>query len=134
MSITLTDHDAATIRTAAYGAVALIAAADATGKPHKTATQGSLALYSATGPLGHVLAAKSKDIALQGKTVAELADHVLPALTDAMNLLTTQDPTEADNFRSTVLLAIDASRSHRSTPDPVVAAMADKITSALDAA
>ncbi len=135
MSITLTDHDEATVRTAAYGAVALIAAADATGKPHRMATQGSLALYSATGPIGHVLAAKSKDITLQGKSVAELADHVLPALTAAMGLLTTRDPAEADNFRTTVMVAVDtAIQSRRGAPSPTVAAMADKITAALDAA
>ncbi|MGW0195660.1 hypothetical protein [Nonomuraea sp. NPDC003201] len=41
MSITLTDQDKLTLRTAAYGAVSLLAAADATGNPHKIATEGS---------------------------------------------------------------------------------------------
>ncbi|MBF6299719.1 hypothetical protein IU459_19555 [Nocardia amamiensis] len=135
MSITLTDQDKATVRTAAYGAVSLMVAADATGKPHKAATDGSIALSSATGLVGHVLAAKSKDITLKGKTVAELADHVLPALTAAMSLLGEKDPAEAANFRSTVLVAIDsAARLHQGTPSPVLAEMARKITAALDAA
>jgi alpha-D-ribose 1-methylphosphonate 5-triphosphate synthase subunit PhnG len=135
MSITLTDQDKATIRTAAYGAVSLLAAADATGSPHKAATRGSIALSSATGPVGHVLAAKSKDITLNGKNVAELADHVLPALTAAMNLLQKQDPAEADNFRSTVLVAIDAAiGTRKGAPSPVLADMTRKITTALDAA
>ncbi|WP_039794246.1 hypothetical protein [Nocardia araoensis] len=135
MSITLTDQDKATVRTAAYGAVSLMAAADATGSPHKAATQGSIALSSATGLVGHVLAAKSKDITLNGKNVAELADHVLPALTAAMSLLRKQDPTEADNFRSTVLVAVDAAAgTHKGGPSPVLAEMARKITAALDAA
>ncbi|WP_330256141.1 hypothetical protein OG874_17170 [Nocardia sp. NBC_00565] len=46
MSITLTDQNKTTLRTAAYGAVSLMAAADATGSPHKAATNGSAALYT----------------------------------------------------------------------------------------
>ncbi|WP_406280380.1 hypothetical protein OH799_14085 [Nocardia sp. NBC_00881] len=135
MSITLTNQDQATLRTAAYGAVSLMAAADATGKPHKVATNGSIALSSATGLVGHVLAAKSKDIELKGKTVAELADHVLPALTATMSLLEKQEPAEADNFRSTVLVAIDAAtRTHHGEPSPTLAEMTRKITTALNAA
>lgn len=135
MSNTLTDQDKATLRTAAYGAVSLLVAADATGKPHKIATNGSIALSSATGLVGHVLAAKSKDIELKGKSVAELADQVLPALTAAMSMLKKQDPAEADNFRSTVLVAIDAATQHHNgRPGPILAEMTRKITAALDAA
>ncbi|MEV4239171.1 serine hydrolase domain-containing protein [Nocardia sp. NPDC050408] len=133
MSITLSDQDKSTLRTAAYGAVSLIAAAGAASKPHKIATEGSLALYTATGPVGHVLAAKSKDIDVTGKSVAELADQVLPALTESMNLLEQQDPAEADNFRTTVLVAIEAAQTHQSQPSPTTAEMARKITAALDA-
>ncbi|GAB2643177.1 hypothetical protein [Nocardia goodfellowii] len=135
MSITLTTQDKTTLRTAAYGAVSLMAAADSTGKPHKTATEGSIALYSATGLVGHVLAAKSKDIKLQGKSAAELADQVLPALTAAMSLLGQQDPTEAANFRNTVLVAISAAtRPHQGPTSPTLTEMSRKITAALDAA
>ncbi|GAA5768162.1 D-aminopeptidase [Streptosporangium roseum] len=135
MSITLSGQDKSTLRTAAYGAVSLMAAADATGKPHKTAMNGSVTLASATGPIGHVLAAKSKDIDLKSKSAAELADQVLPALTAAMSLLEKQDPVEADNFRSIVLIAIDAAAHLRQgAPNPALAEMARKITAALDAA
>jgi D-alanyl-D-alanine carboxypeptidase len=131
MSITLTDQEKSTLRTAAYGAVSLMAA---TGTPHKAATNASVALTSATGLVGHVLAAKSSDIELNGKTVAALADQVLPALTAAMALLGKQDPAEADNFRRTVLVAVDAAgRSRSGEPSPVTAEMARKITAALDA-
>ncbi|GAB2557684.1 hypothetical protein [Nocardia heshunensis] len=84
---------------------------------------------SATGEVGHVLAAKTKDIKLQGKNTAQLADQVLPALTAAMSLLTQQSPAEAGNFRSTVLIAV-------TTPDPTPATeeMVRKINAALDAA
>ncbi|MGW5157018.1 hypothetical protein ACWEPN_16245 [Nonomuraea wenchangensis] len=54
MSITLSDQDKSTLRTAAYGAVSLMAAAGAAGNPHKIATSGAIALGSATGLVGHV--------------------------------------------------------------------------------
>ncbi|MGV9818933.1 hypothetical protein [Nocardia xishanensis] len=131
-TITLTDHDNSTLRTAAYGAVSLMAAS---GAPHKAIAHGSIALTTATGLVGHVLAAKTKDIHLHGKSVAELADQVLPALTTAMTLLRDQHPSEADNFRDTVLIAIEAAiQARHGEPSPAVAAMARKITAALDAA
>ncbi|ACZ89089.1 hypothetical protein [Streptosporangium roseum] len=135
MSLTLTTQDKITLRTAAYGAVTLLASADAAGSPHKAATAGSLALYSATGPVGHVLAEKKPGVHLEGKTVAAMADHVLPALTASMTLLTQQDPAVAGEFRHTVLVAVDAAaRSHRGEPSPTAAEMTRKITAALDAA
>lgn len=135
MSLTLIDQDKNTLRTAAYGAVSLMAAADAAGSPHKAATHGSIALASATGPVGHVLAEKTRGIDLTGKSVAELADHVLPTLTTAMSLLNQQAPAEADNFRSTVLVAVEAAaRTRKGEPSPTLVEMARKITEALDAA
>ncbi|GGO27631.1 hypothetical protein [Microbispora bryophytorum] len=135
MSVTLTDQDKITLRTAAYGAVSLLAAAGATGSPHKVATQGSIALASATGLVGHVLADKSTGMDLSGKSVAELADRVLPALTASVHLLKRQGPAEADNFRSTVLVAVEAAaRAQKGEPGPTMADMARKITEALDAA
>ncbi|UBU14889.1 hypothetical protein [Nonomuraea gerenzanensis] len=135
MSLTLTDQDKATIRNAAYGAVSLMAAAGAAGSPHRIATEGTIALSSATGPIGHVLAAKSKDIKLDGKSVAELADHVLPALTEAISLLKQQAPEEAGNFRGTVLVAVEAAAgAQKGGPGPALAEMTRKITEALDAA
>ncbi|MEV0386832.1 hypothetical protein [Nonomuraea sp. NPDC050643] len=135
MSITLSHQDKITLHTAAHGAVSLMVAADATGRPHRAATDGSIALGSATGLVGHVLAEKIKDINLDGKSVAELADHVLPALTAAMSLLKQQAPAEAANFRSTVIVAIEAAaRTHQAQPRPTVTDMIRKITAALDAA
>ncbi|WP_330228592.1 hypothetical protein OHA40_20965 [Nocardia sp. NBC_00508] len=131
ITITLTDQDKSTLRAAAYGAVSLMAAS---GVPHKGITHGSIVLTSATGLVGHVLVARSKDIHLQGKSVAELADQVLPALTAAVSLLA-EYPGEADNFRDTVLVAVEAAAGPRKgEPSPAVAAMARKITAALDAA
>ena len=135
MSITLTDQDKQTLRTAAYGAVTLLAAADAAGSPHKVATHGSIALASATGLTGHVLATYPKGKDLDGKSVADIADRVLPALTESMNLLNKHDPAEAGNFRGTVIVAIEAAvRARKGEPSPTITEMTRKITEALDAA
>ncbi|MGW0806679.1 hypothetical protein [Nonomuraea sp. NPDC002799] len=133
MSITLNDQDTLTLRTAAWGAVSLMSAAGAAGSAHKVATEGSIALTSATGLAGHVLTKAPKG--LNGKSTAALADQVLPALTASMSLLRTQAPAEADNFRRTVIVAIEAAaRTHEGEPSPTLAEMARKITEALDAA
>ncbi|WP_433516737.1 serine hydrolase domain-containing protein [Nonomuraea sp. CA-143628] len=134
MTITLSDQDKSTLRTAAYGAVSLMAAAGAAGMPHKMAANGSIALGSATGLIGHVLADHPKGKDLAGRSVAEIADRVLPALTAAMSLLGKQDPAEADNFRGAVLIAVETARIHQDQPSPAAAEMARKITAALDAA
>ncbi|MCC3313659.1 hypothetical protein [Nocardia africana] len=127
-TLALTAQDQLTMRTAAYGAVSLLAAGS--NKPHKAATAGSTALLSATGTIGHVLAAKSKDVKLAGKSVAELADRVLPALTAAVALLEQSDPAEADNFRTTVRVAIEAATADVRA-GPVTAEMIRKITAAM---
>ncbi|GAA4051543.1 hypothetical protein [Nonomuraea soli] len=134
MSVTFTDQDQLTLRVAAWGAVSLMSAAGIAESAHKVATRGSLALTSATGPIGHVLAKAPKARELNGKTTAELADQVLPALTASMALLKRQDQAEADNFRSTVLVAIgSAAGTHQGEPSPSLAEMTRKITAALDA-
>ena len=130
----LTDQDKTTIRIAAYGAITLLSAAGAAGdKPHKIAANGSIALGSATGVGGHVLADYPKTKDLNGKTVAQIADNVLPALTAAMTILKSQAPEEAGNFRATVLTAIE-SATHHGRPTPVMTDMIRKMTAALDAA
>lgn len=134
MSITFTPAEKATLKTAAHGAVALMAYAGVAGSPGKTATAGSLALASATGPIGHVLAEKQTE-KLDYKTGAALADQVLPALTESIGFLKKYDAAEAENFRGTVLTAIAAAaQAGRGEPTPPVAEMTRKITAALDAA
>jgi hypothetical protein len=52
-----------------------------------------------------------------------------------MSLLKQQAPAEADNFRNTILVAIDAAaRTQKAQPSPTMADMTRKITAALDAA
>ncbi|MFD8533757.1 hypothetical protein ACFV0L_40740 [Streptosporangium canum] len=134
MSVTLSDQDKLTLRTAAWGAVSLMSAAGVADSAHKVATHGSIALTSATGLAGHVLTKAPKGVKW-GKSTADLADQVLPALTASMTLLKQQAPAEADNFRSTVIVAIEAAaRTHQGQPSPTLAEMIRKITGALDAA
>ena len=134
MTVNLSDTDKANLRIAAYGAITLLSAAGAAGgSPHKIATTGSIALGSATGVVGHVLADYPKGKDLNGKSVAEIADRVLPALTESMKLLQQQAPEEAVNFRSTVVTAMAAATA-QGKPSPVITEMVGKVTSALDAA
>ncbi|WP_426506958.1 hypothetical protein ACPPVO_52870 [Dactylosporangium sp. McL0621] len=134
MSTTLTTQDQNTIRLAAYGAVTLLsAAAAAGGSPHKVASNGSIALGTSTGLVGHILAKYPSHKDLNGRSVAEIADRVLPALTEASALLRTQAPDEAANFRGTVLTALE-SATHNTRPTPAVTDMIRKITAAIDAA
>lgn len=133
MSVTLSEQDKLTLWTGAHGAVSLMTAAGTAGSPHKIATDGSLSLASATGLVGHVLTKKPKGWKLNGRSTAGLADEVLPALTATMSLLKRQDPAEADNFRGTIIVAIEAASS-RAASNPTMADMARKITEALDAA
>ncbi|MBC9717630.1 hypothetical protein H9Y04_34370 [Streptomyces sp. TRM66268-LWL] len=134
-ALTLSADEKAVLRTAAYGAVSLLAAADAAGSPHKVATHGSIALGSGLGPVGHALAEKSKVSGLGGKSVAEMADTVFPALTEAVALLTKKSPAEADNFRSIVTTALEAGiHARKGGATPVMTAMVARIDSALNAA
>jgi hypothetical protein len=51
-----------------------------------------------------------------------------------VHLLQEQDAQEAANFRTTVVTAVEAAtRAHKGEPGPSMAAMARKITEALDA-
>ncbi|MEV0650643.1 hypothetical protein AB0I28_35860 [Phytomonospora sp. NPDC050363] len=135
MSITLTEADKVALRTAAYGAVELMTTASIAGSPHRAATNGWLALTSATGLVGHVLAEKQKGEKLDRKSAARLADQVLPALTATMGLLKSADPAEAANFHRTVTIAVEAAaQTEDGRPSPPVTAMHRKITEALDAA
>jgi hypothetical protein len=136
MTVILAAQDQHTIRTAAYGAVSLMSAAGIAGSAHKIGTDGALALTSATGVVGHVIAAaKAKDLKFPGKSTAALADQVLPALTESVKLLAARDEAEAQNFKATIRIAVEAAnRAHKGEPSPSMAEMSRKITQALDAA
>ncbi|MEU0541366.1 hypothetical protein [Nocardia sp. NPDC005978] len=127
-TVALTAQDQSVLRTAAYGAITLLAAAGA-----KSVSRGSAALLSATGLVGHVLSGRSNDIHLTGKSVAELAEQILPSLTATVGLLE-EYPGEAANFRDTIMVAVAAaSQPKKGEPAPAVVAMSQKIAAALAA-
>ncbi|MGA4837768.1 hypothetical protein [Streptomyces sp. G45] len=135
MSVTLSEQDKLTLKTAAHGAIALLAASDGTGSPHKIAAQGTIALGSGTGAVGHVLAERYKAEDMNVKSLAEIADKVLPALTESMALLKKQDPAEAENFRGIVTIAVESgTQARKGEPTPPMADVTRKIMGALDAA
>jgi hypothetical protein len=131
VTIAFTDQDKLTLRTAAYGAISLLAAAS--GKPHRVATDASIALCSATGQVGRVLSARKGGMELGGKTTADLADRVLPTLAEAMTLLDRQDPAEAANFREIIAVIVETA-VQRGGSTPALASMVRKINAAVDAA
>lgn len=134
MNTTFSTEAKTTLRTAAYGAIELLSAAGAAGaSPHKIATDGSIALASATGPIGHVLAEKQYGAKVKGKSVADYADRVLPALTESVRLLNARDKGEAEDFRHILNVAMDAA-TRRTRASATVEDMAKKINAALGAA
>jgi hypothetical protein len=89
---------------------------------------------AATGPVGSVPAQKTKNVSLDAKDAAALADQILEALTASMALLKAQDPVEAEHFRSMVIAAVEAAaRAHKGGPDPSMAETIREIIAALDA-
>lgn len=132
MTIDLTAQDKTTLRTAAFGAVTLLAYAASPASAHKVSTDGTLSFAAATGTVGHTLASKKRDFKLDVKSGAALADQVLPALADSVRLLGAHDPKEAANFQATVTTAVAAAgRAHKGEPSPGMTAMAEKIAQAL---
>ncbi|GAA2264117.1 hypothetical protein GCM10009853_016810 [Glycomyces scopariae] len=130
---TFSAQDVTTIRTAAWGAVSLMSAAGIAGSAHRVGTDASLALVAATGPVGHVVAS-AKGAKLKGKSTAELADQVFPALTASVALLEARDPAEAEEFRSLIGIVVEAAnRAHRGGPSPVMDDMSRKIAEAMNA-
>ncbi|MEU2252809.1 hypothetical protein [Nocardia xishanensis] len=82
-----------------------------------------------------MLAEKDKGADIDGKSVAAMADRVLPALTESIRLLDRQDPAEAGNFRNTINVAIEAAtHARKGEPSPTMADMTRKITEAIVAA
>ncbi|RRR95665.1 hypothetical protein [Glycomyces terrestris] len=134
MSNTLSAADQTTVATAAWGTVTLLSIAGIAGSAHKVATDAALALNAATGAVGHAIADNPKAAKIKGKNAAEIADRVLPALTAAVKVLEAHEPAEAENFRTTIAVVIEAAnRAHKGEPSPTLAEMARKVTEALDA-
>ncbi|SOB88508.1 MarR family winged helix-turn-helix transcriptional regulator [Streptomyces sp. 1331.2] len=122
-----------TLQTAAHGVVALMAGADPGAfSSARAGMAGGKALSAATGLVGRVLAEKPKGMKLGGKSTADLADQVFPALAASLALLRDLDPGEADNFRSVIRTAVEAALKTRHGGSPAMTAMAAKISTTLD--
>lgn len=133
---TLTAADERILRTAAHGTVVLMAGANPGPiSSTRSGMAGGIAMTTATGLIGHVLAGKAKDLDLDGASTADVVDKVFPALTASLELLRAKAPGEVDNFRATIAMITEAAiRSHRGEPRVAEAEMARKIRQALDAA
>lgn len=131
-TITLTENDARTLQTAAYGVVTLLAAAEpGMLSSTRVSTAAAQALRTATGLVGHALNDKPKPN-LKAATLAGVAELVFPALIASVELLTEKSPTEAENFRRTIATAIAAAEQTRGgRPHPTTAELVRKINSAL---
>lgn len=131
MSAILTPEERVTLKKAAYGAVSLVSMANpGVVSSTKENLAGSKALNAATGLVGMVLASKDK-FKINGGNTAEIADDVLPALTSTVELLQSQDPDEASNFRVTVNVAMQQAAAATGGPNPAQVVMIDKIRAAL---
>jgi hypothetical protein len=130
----LSTADQTTVATAAWGTVTLLSIAGIAGSTHKVATDASLALNATTGAVGHAIADNPKAAKIKGKNAADIADQVLPALTESVRILEAHDPAEAENFRNTITVVIEAAnRAHKGEPSPTLAEMARKVTEAVNA-
>jgi len=129
---TLNSQEEQTLRTAAHGVVALLAATDPGAiSSTRAGMAGGKAITSATGLVGHVLAGKA-DVKMKG-SVAELADRVLPALSSSVEILNAKAPAETDNFRRTIdTIAQAAAEAHGGAPTPAQAETIRKISAALN--
>lgn len=105
--IPLTQAEETEMRVAAYGAVVLLSIAHpgglGTGKVNMV---GGLVLASATGIVGEVLAGKGK-VPIKGRNAAQIADEVLPALSNTVATLEAKAPAEVGEFRRAVTAALN---------------------------
>ncbi|MFD0365326.1 hypothetical protein ACFQZZ_28155 [Nocardia sp. GCM10030253] len=134
MNATLTTDDRRTLQTAAYGVVTLLAAGDPTViASTKASTAAGNALRTATGLVGHVLNDKPRGLPLKGRTLADIADIVFPALTSSIEILNSKAPEEIDNFRRTIDTAVlAAEQSQGARPRAAGSELIRKINAALD--
>ncbi|WP_205328210.1 hypothetical protein [Glycomyces sp. YM15] len=97
---------------------------------NSTTTVGRVVLGPAPGPAaGH-----PSTCGRNRRSTAELADLVFPAITDSVRVLEAHDLAEAEHFRTTIGVVIDAAdRAHKGEPSPVMAEMVRKINDALNA-
>ncbi len=132
--IPLSSEEQSTLKTAAFGAVTLLSVAYPGARSSaKENMVGGKVLTGATGIVGHILVGKAK-FNLKGKSTADIAERVLPALAATVATLDAKAPQETQEFRRVVTTAIrQAAQSTKRGPSPAQTDMISKITAALDA-
>jgi hypothetical protein len=130
MGRALTDDERLTLKTGAFGAVALVANADPGMFPLlRESFAASGALAGARGPVREALTTGPLP-ELRGDSM-ELEATVLPALGRAVEILREASPGDVAAYRSLVLAAADeVARAHRGVA-PAEAAAIDRIRGAL---
>jgi hypothetical protein len=131
MSRQLGTHDKYTIQIAAHGVVALMAAsAPGMLTAPRAGIASAKALSTATGVTGQVLAEKPPRLPFEG-SVAAIADIVLPAIAEAIEILNGAADGEADNFRRTMLMIAETAANANGRPTPAGLEMLRKIEETL---
>ncbi|GLI02962.1 hypothetical protein [Phytohabitans aurantiacus] len=103
----LTSQDRVTLKTAAFGAVFLVSNADpGFFAMFKESFAASGALAGATGLVKEVLTTGTLP-QLPRRSPADVEAIVLPALERSMAILREKAPGEADNYRATVIAAVE---------------------------
>jgi hypothetical protein len=131
MAEVLTDEERLTLKTAAFGAVFLVSNADpGFFSMLRESFAASGALAGATGLTKEVLTARGMP-QLPKSSSAEVEAAVLPALRRSVAILREKAPEELENYRSTVVTAVDQVAGAASGVSETERAMIAKVRDAL---
>ncbi|MFY1695321.1 hypothetical protein [Solwaraspora sp. WMMA2101] len=127
----LTDDERSTLKTGAFGAVYLVSNADpGIFSMVRESFAASDAFAGASGLVKDILTSGELP-KLPRDTPAAVEGLVLPLLRRSVAVLTAKSPHDLDEYRSTVLGAVDRVARAASGVDPAEQKMIDKITQAL---
>ncbi|GAB3153604.1 hypothetical protein GCM10027290_46680 [Micromonospora sonneratiae] len=127
----LTDEERQVVKTAAFGAVFLVSNADpGLLDMIKESFAASGVFASASGLVREVLTAGGVP-RLTTESPADIEFEVLPALRNAVEILRAKAPAEVDNYRTTVIEAVDQVGRAANGINEVEATMVAKVRTAL---
>ncbi|MCE1178167.1 MAG: hypothetical protein LWW86_03945 [Micrococcales bacterium] len=127
-----TDQERDTIRTAAYGAMALVSKADpGFFAMFKESMAGSKALAAAPPQIQSLLKEGGMPQPPQGKSAEEVETSVLGNLTQAMTILKGKDPEQVEGFKNVILAACQAVADASKGVSPEEQAMIERVKGAL---
>ncbi|XVX19949.1 hypothetical protein ACQP1U_16915 [Actinomycetota bacterium] len=127
-----TDQERDTIRTAAYGAMALVSKADpGFFAMFKESMAGSKALAAAPPQIQSLLKEGGMPQPPQGKSAEEVETAVLGNLSQAMTILKGKDPEQVEGFKNVILAACQAVADASKGVSPEEQAMIERVKGAL---